>query len=382
MNVSTNQIVLTLVLLSTPLGLNAQAGARQGNPDAVQERPASTEYNHDEAPRARAVRSQTEINVDGRLDEAIWADAPPITEFIQEDPAEGEPGTERTDFRVAYDDAAIYIGATLYDSYPITTYLNRRDVGSGDFDFILVSLDSYHDHETAYQFAVNPSGAIRDAVSSSGGGGGGGRGGGGGSRGDTSWDPVWDVATQVTESGWSAEMRIPFSQLRFSRAQEQVWGIEIKRNIHRNQERVAYPFTPTLERGGASRFAHLDGIEGIEPGRRLELLPYVAARGEYLQPEVPSGINFSNPYRSGSDYFSEVGLDLKYRLASNITLDATVNPDFGQVEVDPSVINLTAFETRYPGASPVLRGGWRSVPGWRREHWRQYWTGPSVVLLP
>ena len=364
MNVRTDTLTLTLILLSTPLGLRAQAEAGQGNPEATEVQTADTEYDHDSAVRARAVRARTGIDVDGRFDEPVWADAPPITEFIQEDPAEGEPGTERTEIRVAYDDDAIYIGATLYDSFPVTTRLNRRDTGSGDFDYITVSLDSYHDHETAYQFNVNPSGAIRDAVSSSGGGGrrgGGGRGGGGGGRGgvggDSSWDPVWDVATRVTESGWSAEMRIPFSQLRFSRADEQVWGIEVKRNIHRNQERVAYPFTPTLERRGASRFAHLDGIEGIEPGQRLELLPYVAGRGEYLQLEVPSGISFSNPYRSGSDYFGQAGLDLKYRLASNLTLDATVNPDFGQVEVDPSVINLTAFETRYQERRPFFVEG-------------------------
>ena len=355
MNVRTDTLTLALILLSTPLGLRAQAGAGQGNPEATQEQTAQTEYDHDSAVRARAVRARTGIDVDGRFDEPVWADAPPITEFIQEDPAEGEPGTERTEIRVAYDDDAIYIGAMLFDRYPITTRLNRRDTGSGDFDYITVSLDSYHDHETAYQFSVNPSGAIRDAVSSSGGGGGG-RGGGGGG-GDNSWDPVWDVATRVTEAGWSAEMRIPFSQLRFSRAEEQVWGIQIKRNIHRNQERVASPFTPTLERGGASRFAHLDGIEGIEPGRKLELLPYVAARSEYLQLEAPTGINFSNPYQTGSDYFGQVGLDLKYRLASNVTLDATVNPDFGQVEVDPSVINLTAFETRYQERRPFFVEG-------------------------
>jgi hypothetical protein len=343
MNVRTD--TLALILLSTPLGLHAQ----QGNPEATQEQTAQTEYDHDSAVRARAVRARTGIDVDGRFDEQVWSDAPPITEFIQEDPAEGEPGTERTEFRVAYDDDAIYIGAMLYDSYPITTRLNRRDTGSGDFDYITVSLDSYHDHETSYLFSVNPSGAIRDAVSSSGGGGGG--------RGDSSWDPVWQVATRITEAGWSAEMRIPFSQLRFSPDEEQVWGIEMKRNIHRNQERVAYPFTPTLERGGASRYTHLDGIEGIESGRRLELLPYVAARGEYLQLDVPSGINFSNPYRSGSDYFSDAGLDLKYRLTSNVTLDATVNPDFGQVEVDPSVINLTAFETRFQERRPFFVEG-------------------------
>ena len=349
--------LLGLILLSTPLSLQAQApGSGQESPEPAQEETVDAEYDHDSAARARAVRVRTSINVDGRLDEPVWAEAPPITEFIQEDPAEGEPGTERTEFRVAYDDDAIYIGAMLYDRSPITTRLARRDPGGGDFDYITINLDSYHDHETTYRFSVNPSGTYGDAVSSSGGGGGGGgRGGGGG--GDTSWDPVWDVATRITEAGWSAEMRIPFSQLRFSPDEEQVWGIEFKRNIHRNQETVAYPFTPTLERGGASRFTHLDGIEGIEPGQRLELLPYVAGRGEYLQLEVPSGIAFSNPYRSGSDYFSQAGLDLKYRLASNVTLDATVNPDFGQVEVDPSVINLTAFETRFQERRPFFVEG-------------------------
>ena len=339
-------ILLGLILLSTPLGTWAQGpGSGQGSAEAAPEETVDAEYDHESAARARAVRVRTSIEVDGRLDEPVWAEAPAITDFIQEDPAEGEPGTQRTEFRVAYDDDAIYIGAMLYDSFPVTTRLARRDMGSGDFDYITVSFDSYHDHETAYQFSVNPSGTTRDAVSSSGGGGG------------TSWDPVWDVATRITEEGWSAEMRIPFSQLRFSPEDEQVWGIEIKRNIHRNQERVAYPFIPTLERGGASRFTHLDGIEGIEPGRRLELLPYVAARGEYLQLEVPSGVNFSNPYRSGSDYFGEAGLDLKYRLASNVTLDAAVNPDFGQVEVDPSVINLTAFETRFQERRPFFVEG-------------------------
>ena len=358
-------ILLGLILLSIPLGTRAQTpGSDQGSAEAAPEETVDAEYDHESAARARAVRVRTSIEVDGRLDEPVWAEAPPITEFIQEDPAEGEPGTERTEFRVAYDDDAIYIGAMLYDRSPITTRLQRRDTGAGDFDHITVSIDSYHDHETSYQFSVNPSGSIHDAVSSSGGGGGGGGGGGrgggsgrGGGGSDTSWDPVWDVATQMTEAGWSAEMRIPFSQLRFSPDEEQVWGIQIRRNIHRNQERVAYPFVPTLERGGASRYTHLDGIEGIESGRRLELLPYMAARGEYLQLEAPSGIAFSNPYRSGSDYFGQVGLDLKYRLASNVTLDATVNPDFGQVEVDPSVINLTAFETRFQERRPFFVEG-------------------------
>ena len=355
-------LVLVLVLVGLPLVVNplhlrAQAvGAGQGGTEPAQEVTLNTDYDHESAPRARAIRVGTSIDIDGRLDEAVWMQAPVITEFIQQDPAEGEPGTERTEFRVAYDDDAIYIGAMLYDRSPITTRLQRRDAGGGDFDYITVSLDSFHDHETVYQFSVNPSGSYDDAVSS-GGGGGGGRGGGGGGGRDSSWDPVWEVATRISEAGWSAEMRIPFSQLRFSPAEQQVWGIQIRRNIHRKQETVAFPFIPTLERGGASRFGHLEGIEGIEPGQRLELLPYVAARGEYLQLGVPTGVNFSNPYRSGSDYFTQAGLDLKYRLASNVTLDATVNPDFGQVEVDPSVINLTAFETRFQERRPFFVEG-------------------------
>jgi hypothetical protein len=336
-------------LLSMPPGLRAQLpGSTPGSAEPARPQIVA-DYDHESAPRVRAIRTETSIDVDGRLDEAVWAEAPAITDFIQSNPDEGEPGSQPTELRVAFDDNAIYIGATLYDSFPITTRLQRHDIGAGDFDFIMINLDSYHDHETSYNFAVNPSRSINDAVSSSGG--------GGGRRSDISWDPVWEVATQITEEGWSAEMRIPFSQLRFSSDEEQVWGIQMRRAIHRNQEQVTFPFTPTLARGGASRYAHLEGIEGIRSGQRLELLPYVAARGEYLQLGVPSGVNFSNPYRSGSDYFGQAGLDLKYRLASNVTLDATVNPDFGQVELDPSVINLTAFETRFQERRPFFVEG-------------------------
>ena len=309
-------------------------------------------YRHDLAPRALAIRTTGGISLDGRLDEAVWREAPSVTEFIQEDPAEGEPATQRTEFRVAYDEVAIYIGATLYDTEEVTTRRARRDPRRGDFDFIQVGLDSYHDHETVYRFSVNPSGTRRDAVS-----GRGRRGPGGGGGGDDSWDPVWEAATEIHASGWSAEMRIPFSQLRFRPDEEQVWGIEFRRNIHRNQEIVTFPFVPTLEQGGASRFAHLDGISGIEPGRRLELLPYLAGRAEYLVEVDPVGIGFDNPFGTGADHLAAAGADLKYRLTSNVTVDATVNPDFGQVELDPSVINLTAYETRYQERRPFFVEG-------------------------
>ena len=304
-------------------------------------------YDHDRAMRARAVRANGPISIDGVLEEVVWSEAFPISNFRQRLPLEGASASERTEVFIAYDDAAIYVGAVLDDRSPVTSRLARRDADLDDSDVLVVLLDSYHDHETAYRFWTNPSGARGDAIvtgNSTGGG-------------DSSWDPVWDVATEVTAGGWTLEMRIPFSQLRFSGDASQVWGIQVERSINRNQEKSTFPFTPTLERGGVSRFAHLDGVEGIEPGRRLELLPYVVARGEYLQPQAPSGVTFSNPYRSGSDHSGNMGLDLKYRIASNVTLDATINPDFGQVELDPSVINLTAFETRYNEQRPFFVEG-------------------------
>ena len=310
---------------------------------------------HDEAPDARAARASTDIRVDGRLDEAPWIDATPVTEFTQMDPDEGHPVSERTEVRFLYDDDALYVGARLLDSAPVTTRLARRDAGVPDSDFFTVTVDSYHDHRTAYRFSTNPSGMKRDEILTGGSGiFGGGRGGGGG---DSSWDPVWDVATEVTGEGWFVEMRIPFSQLRFSTARDQVWGLQIERTINRNQERAVFSFTPKLEPGGVARYGHLGGIENVASGRRLEVLPYAGLSAEYIRQAAPADVTFSNPFRSGSDYFGRAGADLKYRLGSNLTLDATVNPDFGQVEVDPAVINLTAFETRFDERRPFFVEG-------------------------
>ncbi|MEX2582847.1 MAG: DUF5916 domain-containing protein [Gemmatimonadota bacterium] len=296
------------------------------------------------APRARAFRADSPIAVDGRLDEVAWSGAPAVTAFTQLDPLEGQPASQPTDVRIVYDAQAIYVGARLHDSGPITTRLARRDASMSESDLFVVILDSYHDHQTAYRFATNPSGTKQDELISTG-------------RGDSSWDPVWDLATQEDSEGWTVEMRIPFSQLRFSTADEQVWGLQLERRIHRNQEEALYAFTPKLERGGVQRFGHLEGIAGIRPGQRLELLPYVTGRAEYLDVATPEGVGFANPYRTGSDLVANAGLDVKYRISSNVTLDATVNPDFGQVEVDPAVINLSAFETRYEERRPFFIEG-------------------------
>jgi len=329
-----------LLWVALAAALSAPATAQVGPPQG-------SRYDHALAPTVAAQRTAQPIAVDGSLDEGAWATVAPITELRQTVPDEGLPVTEGTEVRFLYDDAAIYVGARLRDRSPVTTRLARRDSGLGDSDRFVVLLDSYHDHETAYRFWTNPSGVKGDAIVTGNGTGGG----------DSSWDPVWDLAVTVDDGGWVVEMRIPFSQLRFSRDERQTWGVQVERQINRNQENSTFPFTPVLERAGVSRFAHMSGLENLGAGRPLELLPYVVGRGEYIAQPIPGGVTFSNPYRTGSDYFGGAGLDLKYRVTSNVTLDATVNPDFGQVELDPSVINLTAFETRYDERRPFFVEG-------------------------
>ncbi len=303
---------------------------------------------HAAAPVARATRLEAAINLDGRLDDAAWEMTVPVTEFYQTDPVDGAPATERTEVYILYDDAAIYIGARLWESTgEVRKRLGRRDSFLMDSDWFYVMLDSYHDHQRAYQFSVNPAGVKRDEVT--GGGGGGGPGGFG--RGNASWDAVWNVATSVDAEGWTVEMRIPFSQLRFSNATQQTWGIQFSRRAISKEETTVFAFTPKSQRGGVARYGHLEGLEGIEPGRKMELLPYTVARAEYVS------VSPGNPFRDGSDYFGGAGADMKYRVTSSMTLDATVNPDFGQVEADPAVVNLTAFETSFDEKRPFFIEG-------------------------
>lgn len=295
-------------------------------------------------PLATAVRIDTGISVDGRLDEASWLVAQPITEFTQTDPLEGEAATDRTEVWFLYDDEALYIGARMWEtSAQVRQRLGRRDSFLMDSDWFYVSLDTYHDHNSAYQFSVNPAGVKRDEIT----------GGNGGSFGrpDASWDAIWDAATTTDESGWSVEIRIPFSQLRYSRAPSQVWGMQISRRAIGREETTVFAFTPKSDRGGVARYGHLIGLQGLRPGRKFEALPYLVSRAEYLDTEV------GNPYRDGSEMFAGAGLDLKYRLTSAMTLDATFNPDFGQVEQDPAEVNLSAFETSFDEKRPFFVEG-------------------------
>ena len=280
------------------------------------------------APTMTAVRIEHPPVIDGRLDDPAWLQAQSVGGFIETDPQEGTSPAESTTVMIVYDDAAIYVGARLYDAEPakISRRLGRRDDDTQS-DVFYVDFDSYHDHRTAFEFAVNPAGVKLDDICSN-----------DFFIGDRSWDPVWDVATSVDSLGWVVEMRIPFSQLRFPQARDQVWGVNFFRWVFRKNQFSQWAFKPKIETGYASRFGHLLGLRDIPAPKRLELLPYTLGRGTYDSPAA------GNPFDNGHSYLGNMGLDLKYGVTSNLTLDAAVNPDFGQVESDPAFVNLTTVE--------------------------------------
>jgi hypothetical protein len=354
-------IVSSVRRRGTAAGLSLAGLLLVVEPGAAQE--AAGAGAHAGAPEARAVPLRGSVTLDGRLDEEAWRVVPAVTRFTQLDPAEGQPVSERTEVYLLYDEEALYVGARLHDTGPVSRRLARRDAQIEDSDWLIVALDSYHDHLTAYRFSVNPSGVRRDEVFTSGGNRAGSttasagvieRGG----QADATWDPVWSAAAAVTDSGWVAEMRIPFGQLRFNPGPSQTWGLQVERRIARKQEQALFAFTPKDQPAGVALYGHLLGLEGIQPPRPLEILPYASGR-LLSRPAVPrnASVGFSDPFWSRSDLDAGAGADVKYRLTPNLTLDATLNPDFGQVEVDPAVINLTAYETKFDEKRPFFVEG-------------------------
>ncbi|HZE94912.1 MAG TPA: carbohydrate binding family 9 domain-containing protein [Gemmatimonadales bacterium] len=282
------------------------------------------------SPDARAVPLREEIHLDGKLDEPVWHTAPPATDFRQSQPHEGQPATQRTEVQFAFDGAALYVGARMFEdsgARGVRTMLARRDADFSS-DYLQVIFDTYHDHIGRLFFLVNPSGVKQDAN---------GLGGGG----DPSWDPVWEVKTNIDSLGWTAEMRIPFSQLRFpSTTAEQTWGLQIWRQDNRLNELSQWSFWGLQETGGPPRFGHLHGLVITSAPGRAELLPYIVGRNA----NIPG--DSKDPFYDPHAFDGRTGIDARVLLTSNLTLATTVNPDFGQVEVDPAVVNLTDVETR------------------------------------
>ena len=299
-------------------------------------------------PVAMAARRAGPITIDGRIDETAWAQAKPITQFRQTQPNEGAPSALPTEVRVLYDEEALYIGARMSDplgASGIRAPLARRDQllaadgNNGSFnslttDKLAIVLDPYHNHLDEAWFEINPAGVRGDQF-----------------NGDPSWDPIWEAAAHVDATGWTAEMRIPYSQLRFSRDTAQTWGLQVWRYADRLNEQDMWAFRKRNESGGAPFFGHLEGLSIANRPRQIELLPYVVSKGQFKY--APPG----DPYHTKHDMYVSAGGDLKYLLTSNLTLDATLNPDFGQVEVDPASLNLSAYETFYDEKRPFFVAG-------------------------
>lgn len=294
----------------------------------------------DSARQASASRASSAPTIDGELDDPAWVGAPRINDFWQRDPDEGAPPRHQTEFRVLYDDRAVYIGIWCLDDEPeaIRSMLTRRDESSPS-DWIEVAIDSYHDKRTAFVFALNPAGVQRDFLVFN------------DTQRDDSWDAVWTAAAQVNGIGWTAEFRIPFSQLRFSPETDQTWGLQVTRTVARDNERTVWAPWPKSSSQWVSLFGEVSGIENITPPRRMEILPY-AVTGLTM-----ADVDADDPFADEFDPEGNLGLDFEYGLGNNFTLSGTVNPDFGQVEADPSEVNLSANESFFAEKRPFFLEG-------------------------
>ena len=288
-------------------------------------------------------------HIDGHLDDPVWATAAWFSDFTQKVPVEGGVPTDRTEVAFAYDENALYVGARLYSSRVarIPRPVTRRDQFS-NAEYFIVALDPYHDKRTGYSFSVSSGGVQgdsyhpRDEEDNR----------------DPAFNPVWESRISFDSLGWYVEMRIPFSQLRFNTQPVQQWGLNINRWRPGFNEDIYWVMIPVSQAGFFSHFGTLEGMENIAPSRRAEFVPYVA--GTASMSGTPAD---GNPFDDGSEWDARAGADFKLGLGSNLTLDGTVNPDFGQVEADPAEVNLTAFETFFPEQRPFFVEGNQLLQG-------------------
>lgn len=288
-----------------------------------------------------ADRLQGEIIIDGLLDDNAWDQVDCGVDFIGHQPDYKAKPSQETQFKILYDEKFLYVGIRAFDTEPekIVKRMSRRDGFEGDF--VEINIDSYNDKRTAFSFTASVSGVKSDQYISN-----------NGDNWDDTWDPIWYLKTSIDNLGWVAEFKIPLSQLRFANKEEHVWGLQVTRRFFRNEERSTWQAIDPNAPGWVHLFGELRGIKGIKPQKQLEILPYVLASAEKYQEEV------DNPFRdSGKEYNGNVGVDAKVGLTSDITLDLTVNPDFGQVEADPSQVNLGAFELFFQERRPFFLEG-------------------------
>ena len=337
----------TLVLFSLIALPGAALAQIPAQPESAASRVASNSANRSsaDAPGASvratatsavATRATTAPVLDGKTDDPAWQNAQIIDQFLQYEPKNGIETRFKTEVRVTYDDKYIYILGRMYDPAPdsIVSLLSRRDVRTAS-EQLKIMIDSYHDRRTGFEFCVNPAGVKRDYYVYD------------DNNEDPTWDGIWDVATRIDSVGWVAEFRIPFSQLRFDNSADHTFGFMVVRDVARTSERISWPLYHNDKQGYIAQLGDLTGISDLTSVRRLEVTPYVVTKNE-TRPTVSS---FNHPQSASA------GADIKYGLSSNLTLDATINPDFGQVEADPAVLNLSAFEQFFEERRPFFLEG-------------------------
>lgn len=340
------KILLPLLLLCLHVSVKAKQNSPTVTAETKTNKKAQTNkdyrYGYSPNPVMHAIRVKgDEIQLDGRLDEEVWNNAPIASGFTQRRPNDGSSPSQNTEVQILYTDKYIYVGIMAFESSidSVNGPLFRKD-GEESSDWVYASFDSYNDNRTAFTFAVNPKGVQKDILYFD-------------DRGeDVLWDAVWEAEVEMLSNGWSVEMKIPLSQLRFSsKNKNQSWGVNFQRRIARNQEYNYWSPTPQSESGTVSKFGVLNGIENLEEPRRLEITPYVSSKLE----RAPG--NPSNPYFETNAFEGDIGGDIKYGLTSDLTFTATINPDFGQVEADPSSINLSQFEQFFEERRPFFLEG-------------------------
>jgi Domain of unknown function (DUF5916)/Carbohydrate family 9 binding domain-like len=317
------------------------AAAVSSSPATGQDRTSTSWVLPEDIPTVHATLRSGEVDLDGVLDETAWRSAKAVSRFVQGEPIEGAPAEEDTFVRVLFDESAIYVGAVMHepDASLIGNQLVRRD-DNGQYDYFEVSLDPNFDRRTGYQFRVSAAGVQRDVYLYD------------DTRDDDNWDAVWQSAVHRDSTGWSVEIRIPLSQLRYDPTDSvQTWGVNFTRRRLATNERSYFSLESRVRHGRVSVFGELQGLELPKSARRIEIRPYVLSSAR-MAPAAPG-----NPFFDGTAFGAQAGADVRVGIGTAFTLDLTVNPDFGQVEVDPAVINLSAFETFFPEKRPFFVEG-------------------------
>jgi hypothetical protein len=289
----------------------------------------------------KATRITVAPVINGILDDETWQAGTWDDNFTQNEPYNGRPAVQRTEFKILFDEDNLYVAVKAFDSSPdsIVNRLTRRDEVDGDLVGILV--DSFHDLRTAFLFGVSSAGVKYDQMFTN-----------DGQNDDSSWDPNWWVKTSINSEGWVAEMKIPFSQVRFEKNSGDVWGFEMARIYYRKNETSFWQHIPREAPGLVHLFGELTGLEQIKPRKIFDVTPYAVAKTETFKAEP------ENPFRAkGKLSKLNGGIDAKIGITNNMTMDLTINPDFGQVEADPSEVNLSAYETFFSEKRPFFIEG-------------------------